>query len=72
MAMLLYDPPISQEGMRTIATADVLRNGFKKEQQIRGCRGLKKSWKLVGYIKPNESKVEGKPINLKKFRKEVG
>lgn len=72
MAMLLYNPPISQEGMRTIATADVLQNGFNKEQKIRGCHGLKRSWKLVGYIKPSVSKVEGKLLNLKKFRKEVG
>jgi hypothetical protein len=72
MAMLLYNPPISQEGMRTIATADVLQNGFNKEQKIRGCRGLKRSWKLVGYIKPSVCKVEGKLLNLKKFRKEVG
>jgi hypothetical protein len=72
MAMLLYNPPISQEGMRTIATADVLQNGFNKEQKIRRCHGLKRSWKLVGYIKPSVSKVEGKPLNLKKFRKEVG
>lgn len=72
IAILLREHPVSLEGMRTLATADLLENGLSKNTKIRSCICLKRSLKLVKSIKPSESKNIGKPLDLKKFKKEMG
>jgi len=43
LTKLIKNHPISQEGMRTIATAELLSEGIKRNMEIRECKYRNKS-----------------------------
>lgn len=68
---LLKKNPLTMEGMRTLATAEVLNKKLVKEAEIRCLKFRTSDWKIVERLRPN-AKVEGKQMNMKKIRKEAG